>query len=126
MTPTTQILVIDDDIDFLKMMAIFLRRSKYDVRLLTSGDHVLEELTQHKPQLVILDLLMPGLSGGAVYELIRERCGQQMPVIVCSGTNLKIRGSGDPLLAYCKKPVDLTHLVTTINSLLAAAEKSAS
>ncbi len=119
------ILVIDDEIDFLKMLGVFLRKSGFDIRLLTDGNKAIEEIEESKPNLVITDILMPGTSGGEVYKKIRHRFGSHLPIIVCTGTSMRVKVDDDPLFAYIQKPVDFKNLLSIIESLLSTAEKMA-
>jgi len=109
-----RILVIDDDKDYLAMIRAFLSESKYETSLLDRGDKALEEVQRFKPDIVILDILMPGISGGSVYQAIRDTFGYALPIIVVTGTDIRIKGVKDPFLKYLRKPVDLEVLLKTI------------
>ena len=109
-----RILVIDDDKDYLAMIRAFLSESEYETSLLALGDNALEEIRRFNPDLVILDILMPGIMGGSVYQAIRNTFDHALPVIVVTGTDIRIKGVNDPFLTYLRKPVDLDILLKTI------------
>jgi DNA-binding response OmpR family regulator len=113
-----RILVIDDDIDYLAMIKTFLVDAKYEVLPLTRADKTLEEVRRFQPDLVLLDIIMPGISGAQCYQAIRKECGAGLPIIIITGTDMTLKGVKDSQLKYFRKPVDLARLLKTIQSLL--------
>ena len=81
------ILVIDDYVDLAEPLTRLLRRMGYQVEALFSGEKAIEYLSGHHPYLVILDLLLPGLSGLQVLYWIRSQPGwKDLPVMVYTTT----------------------------------------
>ncbi len=117
-----RILVIDDDPEFLEMMDVFLTRTHHIVRTLSHSENVLKEIEEFEPNLVICDILMPVMSGGKVYELIRKHKGEKFPVVLCSATNMRLRITDDPFLAYCRKPINFEDLNYTLQILLTSVQ----
>jgi CheY-like chemotaxis protein len=113
-----RILVIDDDEVTLTVLRGFLRNGGHTVHVLNRSDAVLDVIKQVEPDLVVTDIMMPGSTGGAVYAMIRDKVGSQLPVIVCSGTKLRIKHDSDKLFAYCPKPVQSQDLLDTVARLL--------
>jgi DNA-binding NtrC family response regulator len=114
-----RIMTIDDDEDTLYQLRQWLRRAGHETLPLLRADRIVEEIRAAQPDLIITDVVMPGIMGGGVYSLVREKIGPHMPVIVSSGTRMQIKGGqNDPLLAYCPKPVDYDTLFATIDTLL--------
>jgi DNA-binding response OmpR family regulator len=58
-----KILVVDDELDILDLVRITLKSGRYDVVTATSGEEALQLISQEKPNLVLLDVVLPGLSG---------------------------------------------------------------
>lgn len=114
-----KILVIDDDEITLTVFRGFLRAGGHTVYVLSRSDAALATIRELTPDLVVTDIMMPGSTGGAVYAIVREKIGIHLPIIVCSGTKLRIKGGEDPLLAYCPKPVQSGDLLETVGRLLA-------
>lgn len=117
------IAVIDDDIYIGNMLEELLRGNGYDVLRAYSGTEALLLLTQNKPDLVLLDLMLPGLSGEEVLPKIKD-----IPVIILSAkvdvqdkVSLLLGGAAD----YMTKPFDTAELLARITVQLRKAESSA-
>ena len=118
------IAIIDDDIYIGNMLEEFLRGNGYDVLRAYSGTEALLLLSQNRPDLVLLDLMLPGLSGEEVLPKI-----QGIPVIVVSAkvdvqdkVNLLLGGAAD----YITKPFDTAELLARITVQLRKAGSVAS
>ena len=108
-----KIAIIDDDIHIGDMLTEVLTQEGYDVLRAYSGTEALYLLSQNKPDLVLLDLMLPGLSGEAVLPHI-----ENTPVIVISAkvdvqdkVNLLMSGAAD----YMTKPFDTKELLARIS-----------
>lgn len=113
------ILVVDDDEPILLLMKNVLREYQFDAETASTGERALELVRGRRPDLILLDMNMPGMSGGAVIDAIREESAGEMPVpiIILSGdpvnvSELKKLGAVDAI----QKPFDLAALVKTIRS----------
>lgn len=106
------IAIIDDDIDIGDVLSQLLRREGYDVLRAYSGTEAVYLLSQSSPDLVLLDLMLPGLSGEEVLPHIGE-----IPVIVLSA-KVDVKDKVDLLLAgaadYMTKPFDTRELLARI------------
>jgi DNA-binding response OmpR family regulator len=96
------VLVIDDDPDVRGFIAATLEESGYRVRQVSDGRKGLAEIGRDTPDLVVLDFIMPGLSGADVAKEIRSRHGD-LPILFVSGYNesdsVKRTAPDAPLLA---------------------------
>lgn len=117
------IAIIDDDIHIGDMLTEVLMREGYRVLRAYSGTEALYLLSQNKPDLVLLDLMLPGLSGEEVLPHI-----QGIPVIVLSAkidvqdkVNLLLGGAAD----YMTKPFDTKELLARITVQLRKSERKA-
>ena len=115
------IAIIDDDIHIGDMLAEVLSQEGYAVLRAYSGTEALYLLSQHKPDLILLDLMLPGLSGEEVLPHIED-----IPVIVLSAkvdvkdkVNLLLEGAAD----YMTKPFETKELLARITVQLRKAEK---
>ena len=116
------IMVIDDDIYIGDMLEEMLRREGYGVRRAYSGTEALLLLEQKSPDLVLLDLMLPGLSGEEVLSKITG-----IPVIVLSAkaevsgkVRLLLKGAAD----YITKPFDMDELLARVTVQLRNAAVS--
>ena len=116
------IAIIDDDIHISDMLTDVLTREGYSVLRAYSGTEALYLLSGHRPDLVLLDLMLPGLSGEEVLPHIRN-----IPVIVLSAkvdvqdkVSLLLGGAAD----YLTKPFDTRELLARISVQLRKSEQS--
>ena len=83
------ILLVDDDAVYLKTILKFLSE-KYNVTAVRAGHHALKYLADHRPDMILLDYEMPGMSGPETLEKIRKLPGMdEIPVVFLSGVNDK-------------------------------------
>ena len=115
------ILILDDDVHIGDMLREVLVQEGYSVLRAYSGTEALYLLSQNKPDLVLLDLMLPGLSGEEVLPHI-----ENIPVIVLSAkvdvqdkVNLLLSGAAD----YMTKPFDTKELLARITVQLRKAEQ---
>jgi CheY-like chemotaxis protein len=90
-TPSTgsrrTILIIDDQPFFINMQQTVLKQQGYQVLSSTSGPEGLKLAKKHKPDLILLDIEMPGMDGFAVCEQLRkDQELREIPVIILTGT----------------------------------------
>ena len=113
------ILLVDDEPAILKVLAIKLKISGYEVVLASSGEEALGLLTAARPDLALLDVILPGMDG---LELLRKvRSFSKMPVIVFSArpenAAAALKSGADDFLC---KPFDTDTLMGKIQTLLYA------
>jgi len=113
------ILVVDDDPSIRKFVQVNLEARGYGVLIAVDGEEGVRMSEKTKPELIILDIVMPGIDGFAVCRKIRESSG--VPIIMLSareGENDKENcvtcGAND----YLTKPFVLKELLVQIQSLL--------
>jgi CheY-like chemotaxis protein len=81
-----RILVVDDHQDIARMMRILLQSQGYEVKLAYCGQEALEKAGEFRPEVVLLDLTLPDLSGAAVAEELRRTPGfEQTTLVAISG-----------------------------------------
>ena len=125
------ILAVDDELQTRDFVSTVLEENGYTPVLAENGEEAMEIIRQNKPDLVILDIMMPKQSGIKMYrELKRTESFKDIPVIVCSGlprrTYLRAQAaltdtSGESVPdpdAYLEKPVTPERLEDTIKKVL--------
>ena len=76
----TLIMVVDDDQDLAEMLGIVLTGSGYEVDLVNSGDQVMTLFDAHQPDLILLDVMLPGMDGVEVCEAVRAK--SMVPIVM--------------------------------------------
>lgn len=109
-----KLLIVDDELDVREFAANFFRKRKIQVSTAASGKEALEKISQESPQLVLLDIMMPGIDGVATLECIRQN-NKDLKVIMVTGKKPqegdvfdKCRSLG--ALDYIHKPLELEEL----------------
>lgn len=108
----TLIMVVDDDQDLAEMLGIVLNGAGYEVDLVGRGDEVMPIFTAQNPDLILLDVMLPGLSGVEVCKLIREK--SMVPIVMLSAKGDKqdvVAGLEAGADDYMIKPFDPSELV---------------
>ena len=118
-----RIIVVDDDPNVLRLMSYIVQREGYDVVSAQSGAEALEIIEQDPPRLVILDLMMPGVSGFHICEYLRTEPGMSDVRI------LAVTGYAEPanmrrILAmganeYVEKPLNVDDFLAKVRRLAA-------
>jgi len=118
-----KILVVEDDLDLARLLAARLVAQGYRVDTAQSGCEALRAAYELHPDLVILDIMMPGMDGYETCRRLRELSG--VPVIMLTAlTSLEsvVRGFGAGADDYVKKPFDFQELEMRIQALLKRAQ----
>ncbi len=117
-----RVLLVDDDIEALRLIGLVLKRRGYEIIPVANGQRALEAIKNGKPDLIILDVMMPGLDGYSVAEKLRNSPEtDQIPILF-----LTARSSIDDRLAgfqaggddYLTKPVHPAELINRVEALL--------
>jgi two-component system OmpR family response regulator len=114
-----KVLIIEDDPDLLMTLSLYLKKYGIDTECAEDPYIGLSLLTQHKFDLIILDLTLPGMDGLEVIQKIREN--SNIPIIISSARNDltdKVIGLERGADDYMPKPYDPRELVTRIKTIL--------
>lgn len=117
------ILVADDDIEILSLVTRNLRRMDATILEANDGEEALKIARREKPDLVVLDVMMPGMSGWEVCRAIREDAGLGgTKVIMLTGIGERLNEMTSPLYgadAYLDKPFEFAELEAKISEIIA-------
>ena len=121
-----RVLVVDDDASLAEMLAIVLRQEGFDSRICARGDLALEAFRTYKPDLVLLDLMLPGKDGIDVCKEIRAESGVPIVMLTAKGDTVDVvvgleSGADD----YVVKPFKPKELVARIRARVRRIEDSA-
>ncbi|NLB91335.1 MAG: response regulator transcription factor [Clostridiales bacterium] len=123
----SKILFIDDDPNILKLVQLYLEKEGYQVVTATRGDEGLATFKKSLPQLVLLDIMMPGMDGWQVCRAIRQE--SNVPIIMLTAkdeTFDKVLGLELGADDYVSKPFEPKELVARIKAVLRRSALSVS
>lgn len=117
------ILYIEDERPMLELVRQALKLAGYDVTGVTSGQKGLALMRERKPDLLLLDLMMPGINGWDVYREVKtDPVLSDVPVIVITARvperGLTILDDLPPVDDYISKPFDVEQLILAVQKLL--------
>lgn len=113
------ILLVDDDPSILQLVELYLVKEGFDVRTAQRGDDALAEFRRNQPDLILLDLMLPGVDGTGVLKTIRRT--SSVPVIILTAREetidkvLQLELGADD---YITKPFDMKELVARVKAVL--------
>ena len=112
-----RVLVVDDDAALAEMLTIVLRQEGFDSRMVTRGDLALDEFRAYKPDVVLLDVMLPGKDGIDVCKEIRNESGVPIVMLTAKGDTVDVvvgleSGADD----YVVKPFKPKELVARIRA----------
>ncbi|MBF0564662.1 MAG: response regulator [Nitrospirae bacterium] len=116
---TKNILVVDDDENIRKLLVQEIERNGYNVTTARDGIEALESIRKDRPNLIILDVMMPGMSGFDVAAVLKgDPVTSDIPVIILSIIEDRNRGRRLGIDRYLTKPIDMNVLFKEIKELL--------
>jgi len=125
---TEKILIVDDDFDTLRLVGLMLERQGYNIVAAENGQQALQALGREKPDLVLLDVMMPGMDGYEVARRIRKdsECGDIPIIMFTAKTQVedKVTGLESGVDVYLTKPTQPRELFAQVKVLLTRAKKT--
>src|SRR5690606_229394 len=123
-----QILVVEDDPDIADLLRHYLERADYDVHTVGHGAHALPRMHAHRPDLVILDRMLPGMDGLEICRHVRndDRLADLPVIMVTARADEMDRIVGLELGAddYITKPFSAKEVVARVNALLRRSQRA--
>ncbi len=119
---TKTVLVVDDEFVIRELLKTWLELEGYQVAVASGGEEGLRRLYQHKPDLIVSDILMPGMDGYEFCGLVRSV--SNAPIMMVTGIadveaeQKKIRQLNLGINAFMSKPILMNEFVSTVRSLL--------
>jgi two-component system, NtrC family, response regulator GlrR len=118
---SASILVVDDDPDLLRLLTLRLSSAGHRVLTADSAEKALQQLALERPQLVISDVLLPGIDGLALFDRIRQR-HPALPVILLTAHGTipdAVQATARGVHSYLTKPFDGQALLAAVSAALA-------
>jgi DNA-binding response OmpR family regulator len=116
----TRLMIVDDEVDLLAELKPLMERSGFQVISAINGEQALELIPKEKPDLIVLDMLMPRLDGRDVLRRLRE-AGNWTPVILLTKVNTpaeRVMSLQEGADDYLNKPFDPLELVARVQAVL--------
>ena len=114
-----KILIVDDDNNIAELISLYLTKECYDTKIVNDGEQALIAFEHYKPNMLLLDLMLPGIDG---YQVCREiRAKSDVPIIMLSAKGEvfdKVLGLELGADDYILKPFDSKELVARVKSVL--------
>ena len=114
-----KVLIVDDDNNIAELISLYLTKECYDTKIVNDGEEALKAFTSFAPNLILLDLMLPGMDG---YQVCREiRYKSNVPIIMLSAKGEifdKVLGLELGADDYMIKPFDSKELVARVKAVL--------
>ncbi|RYY12627.1 MAG: response regulator transcription factor [Chitinophagaceae bacterium] len=127
MSTATKILIADDEPDILEIIQFNLQQEGYEVMTASGGDEAIEKAKRFQPDLIMLDIMMPGKTGLEVCDILRRTPAFKSTLIVfltaISDEGTQIEGLECGADDYLSKPIRPKVLLSKVNSLLRRLQK---
>jgi CheY-like chemotaxis protein len=123
----TKILVVDDEPNLSDLVRFFLEKTKrYEVRVENRPAHALSAAKEFQPDLILLDVDMPGKDGGQVAKEIKAQPGMRdIPILFLTSLISRDEAGDEPVvrggMRFLAKPVNNTALIRTVDRILSEA-----
>lgn len=116
-----RIMVVDDSPTERHVLNDFLTRKGFEVIIAENGEQAIEKAKAEKPDLILMDVVMPGMNGyQATRTITRDEATRDIPVIMCTSKGQetdKIWGMRQGANDYLVKPIDVSALLAKIAAL---------
>lgn len=119
MVARQKIMIVDDDNNIAELISLYLTKECFDTRIVNDGEEALREFDTFSPNLILLDLMLPGIDGYQVCRELRQR--SNVPIIMLSAKGEifdKVLGLELGADDYIIKPFDSKELVARVKAVL--------
>jgi DNA-binding response OmpR family regulator len=118
LTSMPRILLVDDDPAILKLLDVNFRMEGFDVEAVSHGEDALAAVSRDVPDVVVLDLMLPGMDGREILRRLRDDpTTAAVPVVFLTARGRDDAAAGEAE-RYVQKPFDTVDLVATVRSLV--------
>ena len=122
-----RVLLVDDEVEFVSTLSERLNLRNFDAQTATSGEEALMKIDQSPPDLVLLDMLMPGMNGIEVLKRIkRDHPGVKVILLTGRGSWDGIQGIREGAYDCLMKPIQIEELMQVMGNAMESTEKTQS
>ena len=116
-----KILIVDDDENIAELISLYMTKECFETKIVHDGESALTEAANFSPDLILLDLMLPGIDGYQVCREVRQKLQSQVPIIMLSAKGEvfdKVLGLELGADDYIEKPFDTKELVARVKAVL--------
>lgn len=124
MASKQRILIVDDDENIAELVNLYLTKECFDTLIVNDGDAALNAVKTYQPNLILLDIMLPGKDGFTLLEELKEH---EIPVICLTAMgdlHSKVKGLKDGAEDYVVKPFEMLELLVRIDKVLGRRAQS--
>ncbi len=119
MAEKQRIMIVDDDPSIAELISLYLEKECYDTRIEGDGESAIKAFTEYKPDMILLDLMLPGMDGYQVCRTIRNESDVPIMMLSAKGEVFdKVLGLELGADDYMIKPFDTKELVARVKAVL--------
>ncbi len=116
-----KILIVDDEPNIVIPLEFMMKQSGYEVSTACNGDQLFAAMDSEQPDLILLDVMLPGMDGFEICHTIRANHNKNMKIILLTARSREVdikKGLGMGANAYIKKPFSTKDLMYTIQQMI--------
>jgi DNA-binding response OmpR family regulator len=112
------VLIVDDELDIVEAVKAILEEERYKVVICGNGREALQCLEDSKPDLAIVDIMMPVMNGYETIKAIRQRQDfAELPILIMSAITPSVKAKEYAWAGYLQKPFSLNELLQQVHAL---------
>ena len=122
-TSMTKVMIVDDNLDITKVLDILMKKEGFETAIAHDGKEFLDKVGKEKPDLVLLDVMMPGLTTKQILETLNKSEDKDVDIILVtvvrmSDSEKKSIMSNYNIKDYITKPFDVEDMINRIRKVL--------
>ena len=119
MAEKQRIMIVDDDPSIAELISLYLEKECYDTRIVEDGESAIKVFSEYRPDMILLDLMLPGIDGYQVCRMIRNESDVPIMMLSAKGEVFdKVLGLELGADDYMIKPFDTKELVARVKAVL--------
>ena len=119
MVSKQKILIVDDDNNIAELIALYLTKECFETKIVNDGEEALREFASFRPDLIILDLMLPGMDGFEICRQIRQEKNIPVIMVTAKSTEIdKVKGLDVGADDYLTKPFGVMELIARVKAVL--------
>lgn len=124
MAESKTVLIVEDDEDILSFVELLLGGEGFRVRMARDGQEGLQSVSEEPPDVILLDLTLPGMEAGEFVTRVRSESGRRIPIVILSGVrDLGRRAQELGADDFLAKPFEVDELIAAVRKWTAVSNK---